>query len=102
MTAIAATMISPAISAYSITSPPRSSRRNVLLKFLMASSLAVRHARSLPPHARARRNFGTSRTASSLQGAVQRRPAGQHLRADGADDGDGGHDDQAGDQGVLE
>src|SRR4051794_37424348 len=33
---------------------------------------------------------------------VHRRPAGHDLRADGADDCDGGHDDQPGDQRVLQ
>src|SRR3954464_4931859 len=39
--------------------------------------------------------------ARGLHRAVQRSPAGHDLRADRADDGDGGHDDQTRDQGVL-
>src|SRR5215212_11002473 len=109
MTAIAVTTIRPAISAYSSTSPPVSSRNSFRKRaqaLLIQFPLRCRWARL--DAARRRRSTNGRGWAiahpaeAALHAAVERVPAGQHLGANRADDGDCRHHDKAGHQGVLE
>src|SRR5262249_41639638 len=84
---IAAMTIRPATSAYSNTSPPRSSRCKFPIQSVRMTTFDQRLHRA---------------ACSELHRAIDARPAGDHARANSADYGNGGDDDQPQDQGVLD